>query len=238
MELGHSRRVSHPPVERRLRIAVDASVGWYEDLFALHGVPSTMRDGLWSGLGPPPPLHSDALVVEPSVTASQVAARLEGRPHAGFKDSFSSVDGAVLGMDLLFEAEWIHRAALDGGPAEMPDSWSVVVSRAELAEWTSGHDTADVLLPGLLDRAHFRILAKHDAGRIVAGAIARLGSGAVDVSNVHADPGHRVDWAELATVVAAHFPGRPLVGYERGDELAAALDGRWDRVGTLRVWVR
>jgi hypothetical protein len=230
--------VSHAPVERRLRIAVDASIGWYEDLFALHAVPSTMRDGLWSSVGKPPPLHSDAVVVEPWVTAPQVAARLDGRRHAAFKDSFATIDGTVLGMDLLFEAEWIHRAALGGGPPPTPDPWSVVVSRAELAEWTSGHGTGEVLLPGLLDRAHFRVLAKRDAGGIVAGAVARLGTAAVDVSNVHAAPGHRVDWADLATVVAAQFPGRALVGYERGDELAAALDGGWERIGTLRVWAR
>jgi hypothetical protein len=90
-------------------------------------------------------------------------------------------------------------------------------------------ETRDVLLPPLLRRAHFRILA---------GAVARLGGGAVDVSNVYAVPGHRVDWAELAEVVGAFFPGRQLVGYEHGDALAAALDGGFASVGELRVWVR
>jgi len=62
--------------------------------------------------------------------------------------------------------------------------------------------------------------------------------GAVDVSNVYAVPGHRVDWAELAEVVDAVFPGRQLVGYERADALAAALEGGFVPVGELRVWVR
>jgi hypothetical protein len=60
----------------------------------------------------------------------------------------------------------------------------------------------------------------------------------VDVSNVHALPGHAVDWAELADVVGAWFPGRPLVGYERGEALDAALAGGFAPVGDLRVWVR
>lgn len=36
----------------------------------------------------------------------------------------------------------------------------------------------------------------------------------------------------------AHFPGRQLVGHERGDALAAALDGGFAPLGGLRVWVR
>jgi hypothetical protein len=51
-------------MDARLRSAVDASVGWYEDLCALHGVGSIMVDGLWSALDTPPPLHSDTPAAE------------------------------------------------------------------------------------------------------------------------------------------------------------------------------
>jgi hypothetical protein len=105
------------------------------------------------------------------------------------------------------------------------------------AAWTAGHDTAEVLLPGLLRSGHLVVLERQVDGVAVAGAVARLGSGTIDVSNVHAAPGHRLDWGELAAVVAQLFPGRPLVGYEGGDDLAAALDGGFQVTGELRVWV-
>ncbi|WP_433381362.1 hypothetical protein ACQPZX_16965 [Actinoplanes sp. CA-142083] len=198
-----------------------------------------LADGLWSALSTPPPLHSDAVVVEPAVTADQVLARLDGRDRGGVKDSFATMDLSGAGMELLFAAAWIHREPeQDRRRPEAPTSWVAVTSVGELAEWTSRHDTRDVLLPPLLRRAHFRILARYAGDRIVAGAVARLGSGAVDVSNVYAVPGHRVDWAELADAVGAFFPGRPLVGYERGEALEAALDGGFAPVGDLRVWVR
>ena len=225
-------------MDPRLRTAVDASVGWYEDLCALHGVGSTLVDGLWSALDTPPPLHSDAVVVEPAVTTDQVLARLAGRDRCGVKDSFATMDLSDGGMRLLFPATWIHRDAEPDRRREAPAGWVPVTGADELAAWTGQHDTSDVLLPPLLRRAHFRILARYVDDRIVAGAVARLGSGAVDVSNVYAVPGHRVDWAELAATVGAFFPGRPLVGYERGDALAAALDGGFTPLGELRVWVR
>jgi hypothetical protein len=226
-------------VDPRLRSAVDASVGWYEDLCTLHGVGSMLADGLWSSLAPPPPLHSDAVVVEPRVTRDQVHSALDGRHHCGFKDSFSRIDMSGAGMDLLFAASWIHRPPEpELGRASGPRTWSPVRDPVGLAEWTAHHDTAGVLLPELLTRGHFKVLEKRDEGEIVAGAVARLGSGVVDVSNVYAVPGHRVDWAELGREIGHLFPARPMVGYERGDDLEDAIEGGFTAVGDLRVWVR
>ena len=225
-------------MDPRLRQAIDASIGWYEDLFGLHGVGSMLEHGLWSSLGQPPPLHSDAVTVEPRVTAEEVAERLDGRLHAGFKDSFGSVDAGSAGMAVLFDASWIHRAPSRANGAPIPPSWSVVRMPEELTEWTEGHDTTGVLLPGLLRRARFAVLSRREGGAIVAGAVARLGTGVVDISNVHAAPGHAVDWTELAAAVTARFPGRPLVGFESGNDLDDAVAGGFERVGELRVWVR
>ena len=91
-------------MDPRLRRAVDLSVGWYDDICALHGVGSILADGVWSALDTPPPLHSDAVVVEPAVTADRVLVRLNGRAHCGVKDSFARMDLSGEGMVLLFSA--------------------------------------------------------------------------------------------------------------------------------------
>ena len=232
-------------MDPRLRAAVDASLGWYGDLCALHGVAASLEDGLWWSRTSPPPLHSDAVVVEPGVTARQVVDRLAGRPRCGVKDSFATLDLTEGDLGVLFDASWMHREApattsSQSGPSGSPGSpgWSRVSSAAELAVWTSLHDTTGVLLPGLLDRAHFAVLARYSEGRIVAGAVARLAGGAVDVSNTYAVPGHDLDWSELVGVIADRFPGRPLVGYTRGRELDDAVDAGFSVVGDLRVWTR
>jgi hypothetical protein len=221
-------------VDPRLRRAVDANIGWYEDIFAMHGIGSVLEDGLWSSLAPPPPLHSDAVTVEPAVRAEQVVLRLRDRARAGVKDSFATLDLAGDGFDVLFAATWIHREPATAGRT----AWRVVRSAEGLAAWNAGWDTAEVLLPELLDRGHVRILERVAGGDVTGGAIARLGSGVVDVSNVHGHGGHAIDWAELATAIAAQFPDRPMVGYEHGADLDAALAGGFDPVGQLRVWAR
>ena len=225
-------------MDPRLRSAVDANVGWYEDICALHGVGSILSEGIWSALDSPPPLHSDAVVVESGVTTDRLLARLEGRTHCGVKDSFARLDLAGAGMDPLFAATWVYREAAPARPVGDGSGWAAVRSADQLAAWTAEHDTAEVLLPPLLRRGHFRVLAKLVDDRIVAGAVARLGTGVVDVSNVYAVAGCSVDWAELAAAIGARFPDRPLVGYERGDALDAALAGGFVAVGDLRVWVR
>ena len=45
-------------------------------------------------------------------------------------------------------------------------------------------------------------------------------------------------WPGAVAAVAAAFPGRPVVGYEHGDDLRIALDHGAQPLGPLRVWVR
>jgi hypothetical protein len=223
-------------VDARLRLAIDGNVGWYEAIFALHGIGSVLDGGLWSAVGTPPPFHSHALVVEPGVPIETVEARIGDVPNASFKDGFATLDATRIGMSPLFEATWIYRAP--GASRGDASAWVDIRTVADLAAWNAGWDTDEVLVPGVLDRAQLRVLARVVDGAIEAGAVARLGSGAVDVSNVHGVGDHRVDWAEVSAAVAARFPGRPMVGYERGDDLEAARAGGWQALGPLRVWAR
>ena len=225
-------------VEPRLRQAIDASVGWYEDLCALHAVPTTIERGVWRSIGRPPPLHSDLVVVEPEVGVSQVTGLVLDPGPCGCKDSFATVDLSPAGFTTLFSATWMHLAATATPRSATLNDWVPVVDAVQLSEWTTLHGTSEVLLPGLLRQGHFRILAKYADQRIVAGAVARLASGVVDVSNVFFTPDCVVDWASLVATIQTHFPGRPLVGYEREAALEAACDAGFVPVGDLRVWVR
>jgi hypothetical protein len=105
-------------MDPRLRAAVDASVCWYEELFALHGVGHRVTDGMWSALGPPPPLHSAAKSVRPWATSGQALNDVAAYEHCSIADSFGALD--LPGFELLFEARWLFREPLPPSPVRLP----------------------------------------------------------------------------------------------------------------------
>jgi hypothetical protein len=73
------------------------------------------------------------------------------------------------------------------------------------------------------------------AGGIVGGGILNRGAEVVGLSNLF---GFAIElvWRSLVATAGEIFPGLPLVGYEHGDELAAAHRAGFETVGPLRVW--
>ncbi|GCD47111.1 hypothetical protein [Streptomyces paromomycinus] len=81
---------------------------------------------------------------------------------------------------------------------------------------------------------------------ILAGAVATLSGGElVGLSNVFTTPeaatagiGPQDTWAGCVSAVTARWPGLPVVGYESGADLEAAVANGFRAVGPLRVWWR
>ncbi len=65
-------------------------------------------------------------------------------------------------------------------------------------------------------------------GRVVA----HLSGDVVGLSNLTGGA-----WPEAVNAIAAAFPGRPIVGYESGDDLAGAHRVGFVSTGALRVWI-
>ena len=225
----------------RLRAAVDASLGWYDALCALHGIGCSVIDGLWAAHQAPPPLHSAVKTAEPWVTTSAAVRALRGVEHGSIADSFGRLDprGVDL-LDLLFEARWIHRP-----PAErarvVPPGWTRVVTREALTAWNHLSGTTEVLLPSLLHLPEFTVLAASPTDEpevMVAGAVLHRAGEVLSLSNVWSTPGHDLDWAELVTLAGAIHPGRAVTGYARGASLELALDAGFADVGPQSVWAR
>jgi hypothetical protein len=74
---------------------------------------------------------------------------------------------------------------------------------------------------------------------VVAGGMFYRAENVVGVTNVVAEAGDAVAvWRSLILLAAQTFPRLPVVGYESGAELQAALDGGFELGDALRVWVR
>ncbi|WP_229758862.1 hypothetical protein [Peterkaempfera bronchialis] len=164
-------------------------------------------------------------------------------PGCSVKDSFATLDLTSYGFGVLFHAQWIHRPA--GLPVAAAPGLRTerVATAARLRDWQDawhgGAGAPDVFRPALLDDPSVLVLAVLDGDDLAGGAVLNRGSGPVGVSNLYAtDPGGTAAiWSSAITAAADHFPGLPLVGYERGDGLTPALAGGFTVLGPLRVWL-
>jgi hypothetical protein len=226
------------PVDPRLRAAVDTSVAWYDGVFALHGIATRSEGGLWWSAAPLP-WHSSVKTTEPGVGVDRVLAVHE---RGAVADSFGDLDLRPHGFGVLIDASWVHHPPLDAPPSRLPDGWTVVRDAFVLAEWNRAHDYEGVLLPPVLDRPAFTVLAHHSHGVLDGGAAlhrpARGGDLVVGLSNAWTAGTHGIDHTELLGVVGAVHPGAAVTDYASGTDLEAMVVAGYAPLGPQRVWVR
>jgi hypothetical protein len=209
-------------------------------MWRAHGLGVEQGDGCVACSGTPPRLYPDVVTVDPGVEPQaqlRFVGELAARTSRPFfvKDSYRALSLDRLGFEPLFDARWVHRPAGLATAATRLD-WRPVTTRqlsAWEAAWSGGADGEPPLfLPSLLAAPGLTLLAGWAKGAIVAGCVVTATGGVAGLSNVFGDT------PEVIGAAAAAAPGRDLVGYERGEALAAAMAAGFQAVGDLRVWRR
>ncbi|MET9609519.1 hypothetical protein ABZZ17_31385 [Streptomyces sp. NPDC006512] len=227
-----------------LRAAARNNADWCDAVCRTHGAAGVFGPDAWTTAVRTPPLYPDAVSLTPSAPVAGVLGGIDtGSPGCSVKDSFASLDLGPAGFEVLFEAQWIHRPA---GPAPVGSGgagprWSRVSGPGELADWEAawaGEEASGLFRPGLLS-PDVVFLAGRSGGRIVAGAVLSTGGGVAGVSNLFAPDAAGTDsaWAAAVTTASGLWPALPLVGYEHGEDLDAAVRAGFAPVGPLRVWL-
>jgi len=231
------------PKQLLVRAAARNNAEWCAAMSRSHGVTGGFEAQAWAAAARTPPYYPDAVTLVPGADPDALAARIDTTtPGASVKDSFADVDLTGAGYRVLFDAQWIHRPA--GAPTRAPDlGWDVADDWDALRAWALARDheggAADLFRPELLDDPGTFVLAGHASdGRVVTGAVASRGDHVVGVSNVFArDGGPDVAWPVALGAVHRLFPTLPVVGYEHGDDLKAAVRQGFEPVGPLRIWL-
>ena len=215
--------------------AVADNVAWCTSVCRSLARPTARTPGLWS-VPDPPRWYPHRITVAPEVPASEVVAGLPDGTDAWVKDSHATLELGRHGFTPVVHASWVHRPA--GSPA--PDAgWSLVRSADELAGWAAASGTAGVVTAPLLADPGVRLVGVREGARLAAGAVLSCGTDVVGVSNVFSDgPAPAATWRLVVAAAAQLFPGRDLVGYEHGEDLAAARGAGFAPVGDLRIWHR
>jgi hypothetical protein len=213
-------------------LAARNNADWCDVVCRTHAIPTRFDGDAWSSDRRSPPMYPDAVTLRDAVAPDRLLDRIDASAGCSVKDSFASLDLSAAGMDVLFEADWLHR------PATEPTltgrlTWHVVRTAEQLQSWAAAHGGGDVFRPALLAEPGVTVLL---AAGATGGAIANRSTAAVGLSNVFVDSGDA--WPELVDAVSAHYPGLPIVGYEHGESRTAALAAGFLPVGRLRVWLR
>jgi len=112
----------------------------------------------------------------------------------------------------------------------------------DLASWTgstSGGAGGDLFRPALLRDPTVTFIGGYDGRAIVAGAVLNRTEDVIGISNVFTTRGDLDStWRGCLVYVDCAAPGAGIVGYESGDELAAAHRQGSESVAPLRIWLR
>lgn len=197
-------------------------------------------------LDDPLPYYPKMVSLDPTATA-ELEARIRNKHEMGqivdsVKDSFSGMDADALGLMVLFEASWIW---CDAERQNMPADWVRIDNAADLSDWhtawSGDSSPADQMIfpSACLNDPNLAFLARRKGTTVEAGCVANLSENAVGLSNVFSvHPNQQRLFEEALPAVSAFGNGRPVVGYEQGDSLAAALSIGFREVGPLRVLLR
>lgn len=227
-----------------VRAAARNNAEWCAVMSRSHGVRGEFGRQAWTASVRTPPYHPDAVTLAPGADAAELLNRIDvGAPGASVKDSFADLDLTRAGFRVLFDAHWIHRPA-SAAATEPELAWEVVRTPPALRAWQLARDDGtgdDALFRSelLKDRATFVLAGRSAEGRVVAGAVASRSDRVAGISNLFASAGGASGaWPGALHTVQRLFPGLPVVGYEHGEDLDAALHHGFEPVGPLRIWLR
>ncbi len=229
--------------EELVAVAARNNAQWCDLVCRGHGFPGHFDTGFWTNQRHDLKYYPNMVTLSPRTSVKDVIEGLGDSPAgATVKDSFACLDLGPAGYGLLLEATWIHRPARrPNRPPAGSMTWEEITSAERLGDWQfawAGEKT-DVFRPHLLESPECKVIAGCTAGRVVAGAMLNFSTQAVGVSNVFCgdrDPGEV--WEAVLDTAALIAPGRPVVGYERGEALHAAIRNGCQPAGPVRVWKR
>jgi hypothetical protein len=237
--------IPHLTPDARILLAARNNASWCDAVCRAHGLRGSMAPDAWTVPTRTPPYYPDAVTLSPDVGEYDVLGRVDASDGCSVKDSWARLDLSAEDFARLVVGEWVW---LEPGRVVRGDGrrWERVESADELSQWLRSWATDEealaVLRPELLDEPGVHILAARSrpGGDIVAGSVVNITGPVAGVSNLFDTDGDDPErtWRGAAAAAREVAAGIPLVGWEAGDSLAAAVATGCERIGRLTVWIR
>jgi hypothetical protein len=235
-----------PPTETDLtlaRLAARNNAEWCDIFCRSHGVVGTFHADAWASTSRTPALYPDAVALDPSLSGERILSYVDRSSGCSIKDSFATMDLSGTGFRVMYEADWIIHAPESGrAPRQVGLQWQRVEEARELRRWEAASSLAKAptrqFLPALLGHPDVVILSGYGGNQLLAGAILNRSASVIGLSNVFSCADLTQAYAGCLAQVANYFPELPIVGYERGQALAAANAQGFRSIGKLVVWLK
>jgi hypothetical protein len=226
---------------------------WCDAVCSTHASPGEFAPDHWLSRHGVPEYYPDLVTLTGMAGVTQqtraLAALMRDAPSRSLsvKDSFNCLNLGALGFASLFDAEWLLAFELGTHGSEEADDvrWVSIHNDADLARWeqawrpSAGSGKPRMFRPDLLSSPGIQFVYGLIEDAPVGGGVLATAGGVTGLSNVFASGiATEVVLQGLAKVAWARHPARPLVGYDRGADLAAARRVGFGTVGHLRVWRR
>lgn len=232
----------------RILIAAHNNALWCDAVCRTYRLRTTIDDRAWSVQSRTPPYYPDAVTLSPDLDELELLGRIDGSDGASVKDSWSVLD--LMGDDFarLVAGQWLWHDGTRHVPAPEPALvWRQAHTHEDMMAWTAAWadepDAASILHPSLVDEPGVHVLAASATGApdapIVAGCIVNVTGDVAGLGNLFSRSGDAGSaWGSAVTAAREVVGGVPIVGWEAGDSIAAAVAAGCEAIGPLTVWVR
>ncbi|MDJ0753976.1 MAG: hypothetical protein QNJ45_10685 [Ardenticatenaceae bacterium] len=236
------------PVIDLLPQAVANNAWWCEWVTHAHQGQSAWSSSYWLNQRPSPPFYPNLITLTADHQLAQLQAvsqltQLNWPAGWGVKDSFAALDLQPHGFFCAVTAAWLT-VSLPSQLSENTLQWRQVAEKEALLQWEAawgGSADRPLFQPQLLSNSQIAIIAGYADGQVVCGGIATKTDQIVGISNLFFSPG-MIDPMSVRPVLlhklSQVFPGRPLVGYEADEDLAAMVALGAQTLGPLRIWIK
>ena len=219
---------------------------WCDFVCRMQGIEGALGEDAWTSAVRTPTHYPDAVTVRRAVNAQDILGLVDTTPGCSIKDSYADLDLTPWGFEVLLEGAWICWSPDSlGDHDDSPNSlrWTPLRDADELAEWDNvrGRGILDHgdYPEGILSRPGIVVLGGFRRDEIVGGAVLCEAAGVISLANVFASGIAPAEVFRGAVKAAAlRHPATPVVGYETGTDLEAALAAGCQSLGPMAVWRR
>ena len=237
--------------DRVVEKAAYSNAVWCDAVCSTHSGPGEFASDHWLTRHGAPEYYPDLVTLTGAAAMKQqvdaLTALMRAAPGRSLsvKDSFGCLDLGVFGFKPLFDAEWLFASELKiSGPDDTGDvRWVSIYDDADLVRWeqawlpSMSNGELRTFRPKLLVRPDLRFVYGLVKDVPIGGGILNATNDVTGLSNVFASGVATEAVLEgLARMAWTWRPGRPLVSYESGADLAAARRVGFEAVGSLRIW--